>query len=137
MSTRSLVTDTHPLLHYFCGMHKKLSKNVKRIFDSATANQNTTIYVPATVLWEISNLIQKGSIVLKPSFEDWIKALFDYRTIISHPFDEKTAVLYHHLRFHSDPFDKAIIAAALQLELPLITNDSIIHKQKPCLLFWD
>jgi PIN domain nuclease of toxin-antitoxin system len=118
-------------------MQKKLSRNVRRIFDSATTNQTVTIYVPASVLCEISQLVQKGAIILKPSFEDWVRALFDYRTIISHPFDENTVVWYHQLRFHADPFDKAIVAAALQLGLPLITNDAIIHNHKPCLLFWD
>ncbi len=137
MSTKALVTDTHPLLHYFRGMERKLSKQVKQTFDSAIIDQTITIYVPSTVLWEASNLIQKGNIILKLPFEEWIHKLFSYRTIICHPFDEKTAVLYHGLRFHGDPFDKAIVAAALQLQLPLITNDSVIHKQNPCPLFWD
>lgn len=56
---------------------------------------------------------------------------------ISHPFDERTAIQYHQERFHSDPLDKAIVASALQLGLPLIANDSLMHRQKPCRLFWD
>jgi PIN domain nuclease of toxin-antitoxin system len=134
---KTLVTDTHPLLHYFCGSQRKLSKSVKRHFDNAVTSQTTTIYVPSTVLWEISHLVQKGNVELKPSFEEWVEALFNYRSIVSHPFDEKTAVFYHRLRFHADPFDKAIVAAALQLKLPLITNDSLIHSKNPCLIFWD
>lgn len=57
--------------------------------------------------------------------------------IISLPFDEQTAIHYHKLSFSSDPFDKAIVASAMQLELPLITNDALIHERKPCELFWD
>ncbi len=41
------------------------------------------------------------------------------------------------VRFHSDPFDKAIVASSLQLGLTLLTNDSVIHHEKPCKLFWD
>ncbi len=137
MSVKSAVTDTHPLLNYFCGMPKKLSKPARRIFDEATTNTNTTIYVPSVVLWEISHLVQKGKIILKPSYEGWVKTLFSYRSIISQPFDENTVLYYHQLRFHADPLDKAVVAVALQLGLPLITNDSVIHDRKPCQLLWE
>lgn len=137
MSSHSLVTDTHPLLHYFCGAPKKLSKKVKQAFDDTVVRQTVTIYIPSTVLWEISHLLQKGSIVLKATFDEWVETLFSFRTLISQPFDEKTAVLYNGLKFHGDPFDKAIVAASLQLGLPLVSNDGILHREKPCPLFWD
>lgn len=137
MSRLSLVTDTHPLLNYFCGAQKKLSKKVKRAFDDAVVDQKTTIYVPSIVLWETSSLIEKGSIALKAAFAEWVESLFSYRTLIPQPFDEQTAILCDDLRFHGDPFDRAIVATALQLGLPLITNDGVIHERKPCLVYWD
>jgi PIN domain nuclease of toxin-antitoxin system len=137
VSAEALVADTHPLLHYFCGAEKKLSKKVKRAFDDAVQNQTTTIYVPSVVVWEVSMLVHDGDIKLTVPFADWIQELFEYPTIVSHHFDENTVVQYHHIRFHADPFDKAIVAAALQLGLPLITNDSVMHRKKPCRLFWD
>lgn len=137
MNLLALVTDTHPLLHYFCGTQKKLSKKVKRAFDDATSNQTTTIYVPSVVVWEISMLVENADIRLSIPFEDWIRELFEYPMIMPHSFDENTAVFCHQLRFHADPFDKAIVAAAIQLGLPLITNDGIMHREEPCKLFWD
>lgn len=137
MSALSLVTDTHPLLNFLCGGSKKLSKKVEQAFHDAIVEQTTTIYIPATVLWETSVLLQKGAIALKAPFDDWVEALFSYPALICHPVDEQTIVLSHDLRFHADPFDKAIVASALQLGLPLITNDSIMHEAKPCTLFWD
>jgi PIN domain nuclease of toxin-antitoxin system len=136
LNATSLVSDTHPLLYYFCGSPKKLSKKVKQAFDHAI-HSTTIIYIPSTVLWEISHLSQKGTISLKIAFGEWVEMLFKYRSFISTPFDEQTAILYHDLRFHADPFDKAIVASALQLGLPLITNDRVIHQEKPCPLFWD
>lgn len=137
MTIEALVTDTHPLLHYFCSSRKKLSRRSRQIFDDAVVNEATTIYVPAVVIWEVCLLVEGGDIKLSTPFEDWVNELFRYPMLISHPFDERTAIQYHQVRFHSDPFDKAIVASALQLGLPLITNDSQMHHQKPCRLFWD
>ena len=136
MSTM-FVTDTHPLTGYFCGQRSKLSRKVIRAFEDATNNKTKVIYVPATVLWEISILINKGAIELRLPFSDWVSTMFKHPMLLPVPFDEQTAVQYHQLSFTSDPFDKAIVAAALQLDLPLITNDGVIHDKKPCKLFWD
>lgn len=135
--SKMLVTDTHPLTRYFCGPKSKLSRKVFRAFDDAIENKTKVIYVPATVLWEISILISNGDIKLSLPFSDWVTALFKHPMILSAPFDEQTAIQYHQLKFTTDPFDKAIVATALQFGLPLITNDSVIHDKKPCKLFWD
>jgi PIN domain nuclease of toxin-antitoxin system len=134
----ALVTDTHPLLHYFFNRGKKLSRKAKQAFIDATENKNQIIYVPAVVLWEISMLVEDGTIGLKIPLQDWINALFkNYPTILSQPFNEITVIQYHENDLGTDPFDRAIVASALQLGLPLITNDSIIHSKKPCALYWD
>lgn len=52
-------------------------------------------------------------------------------------FDHETAKQVYYLNFNADPFDKAIVATALQLDLPLITNDSKMHENKPCPLIWN
>jgi PIN domain nuclease of toxin-antitoxin system len=137
VSVEALVTDTHPLLHYFSGAQKKLSKKARGAFDDALVNRTTTIYVPSVVVWEASLLVENDDIKLAMPFADWVRKLFEYPTIVSHPFDESTAVVFHQVRFHADPFDRAIVAAALQLGLPLITNDGMMHRQEPCRLFWD
>lgn len=136
MST-AFVTDTHPLIRYFCGSKSKLSRKVQRVFDDAVEKRDKAIYVPATVLWEISYLIKNGKIRLSLPFEDWINTLFKNPMIISLPFDDQTVIHYHNLSFGTDPFDRAITASAIQLKLPLITNDTLIHECKPCELFWD
>ncbi|MCW5821831.1 MAG: type II toxin-antitoxin system VapC family toxin [Cyanobacteria bacterium TGS_CYA1] len=136
MSNRQFVSDTHPLLHYFCSSNRKLSLKVKQIFDDCIYNGKSAIYVPAAVLLEISILIQSGKIQISEFYGDWIDALFANQMVNPAPFDHETAKLVHHLNFNSDLFDKSIVATALQLDLPLITNDSKIHENKPCLLVW-
>jgi PIN domain nuclease of toxin-antitoxin system len=132
-----LVTDTHPIIYFFCDAGRRLSKRARQAFEEATANAQTSIFVPSPVLWELSLLVQNDDIQIDKPFSEWIDELFQYPAINPSSFDETTVKLFHDVRYHTDPFDKAIVACALQLELPLITNDGMIHRHKPCKLFWD
>jgi PIN domain nuclease of toxin-antitoxin system len=134
---KSFVTDTHPLLYYFTSAERKLTSKAQRAFDDALQCRSTLIYVPAVVLWEISILLERGRITLDMALPDWINTLFANPMILSQPFDETTIKHYHGLTFNEDPFDKAIVATALQLNLPLITNNSIMHDKQPCVVCWD
>lgn len=132
-----LVTDTHPIIYFFCGGGKRLTKKVRRAFEEATTNAQTGIFVPAPVLWELSMLVQNDDIELNMSFSLWVDELFQYRTINPLAFDETTVKILHDVRYHTDPFDRAIVASALQIGLPLISNDGMMHRHSPCELFWD
>ena len=105
--TRALVTDTHPLLHYFFNKGKKLSRKAKQAFIDATDNKTQIIYVPAVVLWEISMLLEDGLIGLKMPFQDWVEALFkNYPTIISQPFDDSTVIHYYQKKLDQMPIGR-------------------------------
>lgn len=134
----ALVTDTHPLLHYFFNRGRKLSRKVRQAFIDAVENKSRIIYVPSHVIWEISMLVENNDIELSVMFADWVEALFkDNPMLLAQQFDKDTVIYCHGLKFHSDPFDRAIVATALQLSLPLITNDNVMHNLKPCALYWD
>jgi PIN domain nuclease of toxin-antitoxin system len=136
MRVENLVTDTHPLLHYLCGNQKKLSVEVRLAFDNAFGRKGTTIYVPSIVLIEVTMLVQKQKINLKMSFETWVDALFGCPLIMPLSFDHEAAKINHGLTLLCDPFDRAIVASALRMDLPLITNDSLLHRLEPCQLYW-
>lgn len=137
MTEKLLVTDTHPLIYYFCDGGKRLSAKAKQAFEEAVANQSTAIFVPAPVLWEMSMLLEENDIRLAKPFAEWVDALFQYSMINPVSFDEDTVKVFHNLRYHTDPFDRAIVATALQMDLPLISSDRKMHELKPCRLFWD
>lgn len=137
MTAEFLVTDTHPLIYYFCGNRAKLSRKANDAFDAATSNKTTSIYVPAPALWEMAMLVESNAITLTKSFSEWVDELFLYAAIIPEPFDLDTVKHLYGLNYHTDPFDRAIVATALQLDLPLISNDSKMHEHKPCQLYWD
>jgi PIN domain nuclease of toxin-antitoxin system len=132
-----LVTDTHPLVYYFCGNQSKLSKKARAAFDSATTSTNTCIYVPGPVLCEFSMLLANSNIRINKTFSDWVDELLRYPGLVSMGTDHEIAKVFHGLSFHSDPFDRMIVASALHLGVPLITNDSKMHEHKPCRLYWD
>ena len=134
----AFVTDTHPLLHYFFDGGRKLSRKAKQVFVDAIDHRIKIIYVPAPVIWEISMLVEDKDIELSGSFATWVKDLFlNNSMLLPQAFDNDTVIHGHGLKFHNDPFDRAIVASALQLDLPLITNDSVMHNKKPCAIYWD
>ena len=129
------VTDTHPLIWYW-QKPAKLSKKAKAAFDAAALAQDA-IYVPTAVLWEMHFALRSGELELAIPFEEWIDRLLAAPGFTAQPLDADTIKIIHGLTFHNDPFDSAIVAAAISLGLPLITNDSLIHSIKPCKLYWD
>ncbi len=137
ISEKLLVTDTHPIIYFFCDGGKRLSAKARKSFEEATTNAQTSIFVPAPALWELSLLVQNDDIQLEKPFSEWIDELFRYSAINPLSFDESTVKLMHDVRYHTDPFDRAIVASAIQIDLPLITNDGMIHRHSPCKLFWD
>jgi PIN domain nuclease of toxin-antitoxin system len=137
VTAKFLVTDTHPLIYYFCDNQRKLSKKASEAFDTAVNNKSTSIYVPTPVLWELALLVENDAIRLVKPFSDWVDELFRYPAIIPASFEIETVKHFFGLNYHNDPFDRAIVATALQLELPLISNDGKMHEHKPCDLYWD
>lgn len=137
MTDKLLVTDTHPLIYYFCDGGRKLSAKVKQAFEEAVSNRPTAIFVPAPVLWEMSMLVEDNDIRLARPFAEWVDDLFRYPMFNPVAFDESTVKVFHDVRYHNDPFDRAIVATALQMELPLMSADSKMHERTPCQLFWD
>ncbi|HEY9755103.1 MAG TPA: type II toxin-antitoxin system VapC family toxin [Oculatellaceae cyanobacterium] len=129
------MTDTHPLIHFFANANDRLSAPVKRTFDEALTGQSA-IFVPVAVTWELSMLVETRKIRIKIPFSSWLDQMFAYSGINLYPFDLEAVKLFHDTRFHTDPFDRLIVATALQAGLPLITNDTVIHQKRPCTTFW-
>jgi PIN domain nuclease of toxin-antitoxin system len=132
------VTDTHPLLWYLEQRYSKLSRRVKNIFDAAIVSQHSVLVIPTVVLWELSLIIKadRQHFHFKIPYQEIVSNLFQIPTIMEEPITRSIVGRSHELNFHKDPFDILIVATALEKGLPLITNDSIIHKVKPCRLIW-
>ena len=119
------VTDTHPLIWYSAGKHQKLSPRVIKVFDAAFADR-ALIVIPSPVLWEISILVEHQRIKLREPFQHWAAALVARRGVDLASLDLDVIAAAHQLTFHGDPFDRAIVATAKVMDLPLITRDQMI-----------
>jgi len=136
MTERLLITDTHPIIYFFCDGGKRLGKKALVAFKEAVSGTQTTIFVPTPVLWELAMLVEDNDIDLDKPFAQWIDCLFQYPAINPLPFDVEAVKAFYDVRYHTDPFDRAIVATAILMDLPLISNDGKMHEHSPCKLFW-
>lgn len=123
-----VLLDTHALLWYRSGDSKLSQKSLRYI-------QNSEISISYESLWEITLLLYKGKIALEEGITNYTDGLlngnFKLLNITSHDL-ERTLKLPD---LHKDPFDRLLIAQAINRELTLITKDQFIH-QYPVKTLW-
>jgi PIN domain nuclease of toxin-antitoxin system len=129
------VTDTHSLVWYFNGKHSALSPKVLSAFQKAE-NAEIVIYILSVVFWEVALLEKRGRITLKEGFENWSrKVLSKNGFAIAHLETEIIAKSVGY-NFNDDPFDAAIVATAIEFEVPLITKDVAITESNLVEIYW-
>ena len=117
------VTDTQTLLYHAAG--RGLGPNAAAIFKAAE-QRDAQIYVPMAVIWEVTLLARAAKINLRRTTGAFFTDLFTNPAY--QPYDLTTEQVFaaDELRFNRDPFDALIVAAAQEMELPLITRDADI-----------
>lgn len=129
------VSDTHPLVWYLTGKLSFLSPKVLNAFKSADAG-NSLINISSVVLWEAAILQRKGRFNLGESFDRWVDKLSSkdgFNIVQLEPGIISRSVGYS---FNNDIFDKAIVATAGEMDLPLITKDSAITESNLVEVYW-
>ena len=103
---------------------RRLSEKVKTIFDSVEFG-NTIVYVPGIVFAEILYLSEKQRIRTSiDEVEDYLKEHPNYKEYsLNFAVIQSTAEITDIPELH----DRLIAATARQLDLELITNDSVIQ----------
>lgn len=129
------VTDTHPLIWFSTGKYSQLSSKVLSAFDKANEG-DSLIYIPAVVLWEIAILQNLGKINLPERFDFWSSNLLRKKGFILIPLEPSIIANAVNYNFNNDPFDKIIVASAVDFNLPLITKDSAITNSNVVEIYW-
>lgn len=129
------VTDTHSLVWYFNGKHSSLSPKVLSAFQKAE-NAEIVIYIPSVVFWEIALLEKRGRIVLKDGFENWSRKILSKSGFAIAHLETEIIAKSVGYNFNEDPFDNAIVATAVEFEIPLITKDVAITESNLVEIFW-
>ena len=129
----NLVTDTHALIWYLAGQHRRLSPRARRAFEEADAGRRT-MHVPAVVLAEIVLLEQRGR--LRVSYAELRQQIalrqgFPIEPLLAEDVDAARA-----LGDLPDPFDRLIAGTAVRLGVPLLTVDETITASGRVPTFW-
>lgn len=129
------VTDTHALVWYGAGEHRRLGREALRLFQRADAGE-AAIYVPTVSLVEVSELVHLGRIDLGRGFTAWMDDLLASGTYL--PADLTAEIVGVAERLFSIPErgDRLIAATALRMEVPLLTRDPGIGRAAGVEVVW-
>ena len=124
MQTNSLLLDTHILIWLMNG-DSQLSLRARKLIEAA--RKNSSLFISAISVWEISMLEQKQRIILNKPCLEWIKETLHYGIQLS-ALTPEIAVESCHLPGYNagDPADRIIIATARMESLMLLTCDERI-----------
>lgn len=128
------VTDTHALLFHAAG-GQHLGRRAAALFDKCESRE-AIVYVPAAVVWECGLLARAVRINLRRPLRAFFDDLFSNPAY--QPLDLTVEQIFaaDELRINRDPFDALICAAALALDLPLITRDADIERSGKVKVIW-
>ena len=116
---RNYLLDTHIILWYFSG-DKRLSTLVREIF----ADPENVLSISYATYWEIALNLSKGKLQIDGGIDTFCDSVRD-SSIDSLPIEIEDFKLVSLLPFHHrDPFDRLIIAAAMNRNWPVITVDA-------------
>jgi PIN domain nuclease of toxin-antitoxin system len=128
------VTDTHALV-YHAGDSARLGRRAAAHFDRAEARR-AIVYVPAAVMWEVALLARRARINLRRAPRDFFADLFTNPAYQPHDLTAAQVFDADDLRINRDPFDALICAAARDLGLPLLTQDTGIGRSGAVRVIW-
>jgi PIN domain nuclease of toxin-antitoxin system len=115
----NLLIDTHILIWYIAGNPKLNSAMLDRL--EATEN---ALYVSIASLWEIAIKVGKGKLNLGIEFHE-LEGILDQLEIQTLPILFGDLNVHRTLPFyHTDPFDRLIIAQSINQNLALMSADS-------------
>ncbi len=122
--------DTHSLLWYMEG-DSSLSAKAKSLIEK----DNSVNYVSIVSIWEISIKISLGKLQAKTPFSSFAYYI-SYNGFQILPVSFQDALVVSSLPFHhKDPFDRMLIAQAINNNLRIITKDNMFANYSVSLIW--
>lgn len=122
--TERLLLDTHIVLWLDSGSDR-LRKSTRALIDDCWRDGGAIVMSA----WEIALLVDTQRIELDCPVEAWVERFLMRPGIEAAPLGHRAACrsyLPHHLE-HRDPADRLLIATAIELACPLVTDDKRIQ----------
>lgn len=129
------VTDTCALVWYATGQTRKLGRYALRQFERADRGE-ATVVVPALVLVEIAELVQRGHLTLSMPFGQWVDALLSNPCYILQSLSGEIVIRAHDLQAIPERSDRLIAATAVWLDCALMTRDAAIAATAVVPVLW-
>lgn len=117
--------DTHTLIWFLNG-DKDLSSNARKAIESSEAIN----FVSIVSLWEIAIKVSLDRLGLKVSFEKVGEEIINNAFGILHISFEDTLMVSYLPFHHRDPFDRLLIAQAMNNDFILISKDQYFDNYK-------
>ena len=115
-----LLLDTHVLL-WWMGAPESLSTRSR----SAISDPTNIVWLSSATVWEVRILAGIGKLDLPPKFDERLSKL-DFRELpIRHIHVERVGRLPD---LHKDPFDRILVAQAIEERLTIVTRDPQIRR---------
>ena len=118
-----LLLDTHIFLWYISA-----DPHLPVVFKDAVRDPANQVYLSAASVWEAVIKHVLGKLPLPKEPAEYLSAQREAHQIVTLPVDE--AAVAHVAKLpplHRDPFDRILIAQALQHELTLVTVDDAVR----------
>jgi PIN domain nuclease of toxin-antitoxin system len=116
-----LLLDTHAFL-WWLSEDRALSKSARK----AIASKDNTVVVSAASAWEIATKVRLGKLNLAARIVEYFSA-----HLVNERFVALSVTIAHGVRAgslpgpHKDPFDRILIAQALEEQMTLVSNEKI------------
>lgn len=128
------VADTHALI-FHATASRRMGRRAAAHFGACERRQALT-YVPAAVIWEVAFLAKTGRGNLRRPARQFFADLFSNPAYQPYDITPSQVFTAAELGFNRDPFDALICAAAIDLELPLLTRDEDIKRSHAVRVIW-
>ena len=117
--------DTHAWIWWVDG-DDRLEPRIRKKLDAFPEAERPLI--SDISLWEMAMLVNLGRVALKVSFETWLAAAANPRTVRVLPINGMIAADVVRLpdTFHRDPADRVIVSTSRVHGLPILTKDARI-----------
>ncbi|HEX3456675.1 MAG TPA: type II toxin-antitoxin system VapC family toxin [Candidatus Baltobacteraceae bacterium] len=120
-----ILLDTHAALWSASGT---ISASAARLIDAA-AERGDLLLSPITA-WEIAMLVEKRRLLLAPTVQEYIRALFGQPGVATATLTPAIAAGAAALpgKFHADPADRILVATAAAYGARFVTRDKRIRE---------
>jgi PIN domain nuclease of toxin-antitoxin system len=130
-----IVLDTHVWV-WWLSNPEKLPLRARKVVADAVGDR--AVYISCISAWEIALLASAGRLAFTMDAQDWIVRSEALPFIHFVPVDNAVAVRSVRLTepFHKDPADRIIVATAMIMGAPVVSNDSKILKYPHVQSIW-